>query len=491
MVWFLVLIVIVTVALLMVKWNNFYGLVFALAFFAVEILILVIIFSTSKFGSYQFQTRLEYHIYHEILKVKLNYYDLKRIANVGVCFFCTIMLLIAWKNSANRHKVRKVLLYGGMIAFVCFWILFLDSVKMHERIYVAVHTGQVQFERLETVIQQGELLLILACCVLPLWRIGYLIRNTRLQIQKKYLFAVWISTGILIAIFLVIVSNAPMKYFLWNYMSNNFRNLYKFYQHSGFVSKLIWLFPLIVGIILLLARFDILREKSFVKRKWFYRNSMIRINDLRHVFHSYKNAMFSIECMCDTILTEYGKPESKQAVSDVLSCARSYHEQISKFLNIYNRSNAKWDRFQMQDAVQEAKKRIGYAREAPLLVRVETEDDFIYGDYESVVEMFVNLINNAREAILKTERGEGEIRINIWTENMLVCVSVRDNGEGMDKKTLRNLYTPFFTTKKTFQNWGIGMSQIRKTVDSHQGFINVESKLGKYTEFQIAIPMDL
>ncbi len=62
---------------------------------------------------------------------------------------------------------------------------------------------------------------------------------------------------------------------------------------------------------------------------------------------------------------------------------------------------------------------------------------------------------------------------------------------GHGQKVLKNLYTPFFTTRKTFHNWGLGMSQIRKTVDSHQGFIDVDSKWGRYTEFQIAIPRDL
>ena len=75
-------------------------------------------------------------------------------------------------------------------------------------------------------------------------------------------------------------------------------------------------------------------------------------------------------------------------------------------------------------------------------------------------------------------------------ENTLVCVSVWDNGIGMDKKTRKTLYTPFYTTKKTMNNWGMGMSQIKKTIEAHQGFIDVDSKYGEYTEFQIALPLD-
>lgn len=384
-----------------------------------------------------------------------------------------------------------LLAYGGFLAWISLWFLGLDSVWMHESIYIAAHMGSGRALVLKDVIQWGELLLVLLCAVFPLWRLGCLIRDTRFLVYKKYLTTVLISTGILSTIYLIILLSAPIKYFLWSYEANDFRNLYGFYQNSALMSRFIWLFLLVVIIILLLVRFDILKEKSFFKKKWSYRNSLIRIEDLRHVFHSYKNAMFSIECMCDVVLKEYGTPESQQAAREILSCARSYRQQASKFLNVYNKTDVRWSRFQMQEAVEEARRRVGFTKGIELTICIETEDDFIYGDRESMVEMCINLINNSREAILKKEAEEGEIRINIWVESMLVCVSIRDNGEGMNKKVLKNLYAPFYTTKKSFHNWGIGMSQILKTVEFHRGFLDVESKPGKYTEIQIGVPLDL
>ena len=491
MIWFLVLIMVISIVLLVVKWNNFYGLIFALGFLAIEILIFVIILSAAKFATYPHQTQLEYRIYHEILKIKLNYFDLKRICNFSVWFFAGIMILIAGKNSGKLHKERTLLAYGLLFAFASLWILGLDSVKMQEMLYIGAHTGKRGMELLKMIIQKGEPVLLLVCCGLPLWKIQILIRSTRFRVRKRYLSAILISIGVLNVIFWCILLSAPVKYYLWAYEANSFVNLYGFYRNSILSSGFIWLFLFIVAIILLLARFNILKEKSFIKKKWSYRNSMIRINDLRHIFHSYKNAMFSVECMCDVVLKEYGKPESEQAAREILSCVRSYREQVGKFLNVYNQADMQWSRFQMQEAVREAERRVGYAKGIRITVNTETEDDFIYGDFEAVVEMFINLMNNAREALAGIEDREGEIRITIWTESMLACVSIRDNGAGMDKKVLRNLYTPFFTTKKNFQNWGIGMSQIRKTVDSHHGFIDVESRPGKYTEFQIAVPLDM
>ena len=518
MIWFLVAVMVVLSILLVVKWNNFYGLVFALGFLAIEILILVMVLSTAKFATYPYHTQGEYYVYREIMKVKVNFFDLKRIVNGSVWLFCILMLLVAWKNT-SPHKVQEYLAYGCACVTLSVWILLVDSVDMHERLYIMRHTRGMDVTALLIFIRGGELALVFLCCLAPLWRLACLIRHTRFLIRKKYLWAVSVSTGILIAIFLFIILSAPVKYYAWDYQANDFHKLYGFYKDSLLASKFVWLFLFVVGILLLLVRFDVLKEKSFVKRKWSYRNAMIRLKDLRHVFHSYKNAMFSIECMSKVVLEEYGKPEGEQAAREIAAAAGSYRMQSNKFLNIYSQPDLEWERFHLEDAVMEARKRVGYMQGISIEIYgepdrigsrsrrdlVDPEDrcgetghdnmdsgqDSVFGDYEAIVEMFVNLLNNAREAIQKRGDGEGHIRIELWTEDTLVCASIRDNGEGMDKKVLKNLYTPFFTTRKTFHNWGLGMSQIRKTVDSHQGFIDVDSKWGRYTEFQIAIPRDL
>ena len=65
---------------------------------------------------------------------------------------------------------------------------------------------------------------------------------------------------------------------------------------------------------------------------------------------------------------------------------------------------------------------------------------------------------------------------------------MRDNGCGIDKKMMKRLFKPFASTKKTFNNWGIGLSHVKDVVDAHFGFINVKSKPNEFTEFQIILP---
>lgn len=570
---FLIFILILSVILLIGKRNNFYAIVFAISFLGMEALFLVILMSAGKFAHFSYQSRLEYQIYHMVISSKANYYDLKRIANFSVCMVLCMMLLIAWKNDLRINRRRVSLLYGGVFFFMIAWILFLDSIRVQDILYIAYYSGYGWAAYVKAGIQQGEKLLITGLCVLPVWRLGIQAVRTRLRARKKYLYGVMLATVVLAGIFLCIVYNMPIRFFLWEYEANNFKKLYGFYKNSIMVSKLIWpfLFGAVVCILFLLIRFEILQENSFM-RKQKNPDMRISIEELRHVFHSYKNLLFSMKCMCNTALEKYGQPEGEEALRAMLHCIDGGYGQVSRFLNIYNRADLKWTRFLLQEVVAEARRRMGMLEDIMFLTETFTEDDFVYGDFGELTDLFVNLFTNSVDAIhskyepllgksgkekregeqqkeekskkeqqreikreeyckeekRKKEQQEkmrnrayrkeetrkqerkstvckkegykeennkennegGKIKVTVWVENTLVCVSVWDNGIGMDKKTRKTLYTPFYTTKKTMNNWGIGMSQIKKTIEAHQGFIDVDSKYGEYTEFQIALSLD-
>jgi len=94
----------------------------------------------------------------------------------------------------------------------------------------------------------------------------------------------------------------------------------------------------------------------------------------------------------------------------------------------------------------------------------------------------VNLLDNAIEA---SERGR-TVTVRVVQEKECVMVAVKDNGAGMDKQTMENIFTPFYTTKTT--GTGIGMALTRRIIESHGGSISVSSKPGGGTEVSIRLP---
>ena len=100
--------------------------------------------------------------------------------------------------------------------------------------------------------------------------------------------------------------------------------------------------------------------------------------------------------------------------------------------------------------------------------------------FEWVIE---NLCKNAVDAM----EGRGRIDLSLIDEDHRVVVEVSDNGKGIRKKDIKNVFTPGFTTKK--RGWGLGLSLAKRIVEEyHKGKIFVkESEVGVGTTFRIEI----
>lgn len=101
--------------------------------------------------------------------------------------------------------------------------------------------------------------------------------------------------------------------------------------------------------------------------------------------------------------------------------------------------------------------------------------------FEWVVE---NLCKNAVDAM----EGSGRIELSLTDEASRIVIEVTDNGKGIRKKDIKNVFTPGFTTKK--RGWGLGLSLAKRIVEEyHKGRIFVKSsEVGVGTTFRIEMP---
>ena len=83
--------------------------------------------------------------------------------------------------------------------------------------------------------------------------------------------------------------------------------------------------------------------------------------------------------------------------------------------------------------------------------------------------------------------GSGRIELTLLDEPERVVIEVEDNGKGIRKKDLKNVFTPGFTTKK--RGWGLGLSLAKRIVEEyHKGRIFVkQSEVGRGTTFRIEL----
>lgn len=94
-----------------------------------------------------------------------------------------------------------------------------------------------------------------------------------------------------------------------------------------------------------------------------------------------------------------------------------------------------------------------------------------------------NLLKNALDAM----DGKGAIDINIKNETAQIVIDVKDNGKGISKSNIANVFKPGFTTKQ--RGWGLGLSLSKRIIDLyHKGELFVkQSEVGKGTTFRIVL----
>ncbi len=123
----------------------------------------------------------------------------------------------------------------------------------------------------------------------------------------------------------------------------------------------------------------------------------------------------------------------------------------------------------------------------------------VLADATQIHQVLLNLCVNARDAMpgggalsLTTRVVPGANVVQVHPEaagERYVEVSVRDTGTGMDEATRQRIFEPFFTTKGVGKGTGLGLSVVYGIVESHRGFIDVESAPGKGTTFRIYLPV--
>jgi signal transduction histidine kinase len=108
---------------------------------------------------------------------------------------------------------------------------------------------------------------------------------------------------------------------------------------------------------------------------------------------------------------------------------------------------------------------------------------------EQLVQVFVNLITNACQAAPGADgRLVVETAHRVSSGRRIIIVSVEDNGTGIARENLANVFVPFFTTKAEKNGTGLGLSIVKSIIERHGGDIRVDSQLGRGTRFEIELP---
>jgi signal transduction histidine kinase/CheY-like chemotaxis protein len=123
----------------------------------------------------------------------------------------------------------------------------------------------------------------------------------------------------------------------------------------------------------------------------------------------------------------------------------------------------------------------------------------VKADPGQMAQIVMNLALNARDAMITGGRltletanidfiGRHQCRFDVVAPGRYVRLTVRDNGTGIDTKTLDHIFEPFFTTKGPSRGTGLGLPVVYGIVKQNGGCIDVESQPGQGTVFTVYLP---
>lgn len=112
----------------------------------------------------------------------------------------------------------------------------------------------------------------------------------------------------------------------------------------------------------------------------------------------------------------------------------------------------------------------------------------VLADVPHLSEALYNLLVNGYEAILEADRESPLLELDVYDERLYVTFEIRDNGKGMSRHVQKKIFDPFYTSKNTNNNWGMGLYYVRQIVKSHLGMLRMESSESKGTSFFVEIP---
>jgi signal transduction histidine kinase len=120
-------------------------------------------------------------------------------------------------------------------------------------------------------------------------------------------------------------------------------------------------------------------------------------------------------------------------------------------------------------------------RSIKLTIHTDPQDMLILADEQLVIQMIINLVNNAIHALDQTT--EPSISLIASTTDTQVILEVRDNGHGIPSDLLDSIFIPFYTTREGGS--GIGLSLAKQIMNAHQGDIIPISEPGQGTTFKL------
>ncbi|MEN8194094.1 MAG: ATP-binding protein [Bacteroidota bacterium] len=207
------------------------------------------------------------------------------------------------------------------------------------------------------------------------------------------------------------------------------------------------------------------------------------------VAHEIRNPLNSIATIVQQLDKDFEPIEDKEeyhSLADIVyKEVRRMNETIENFLRFSRPEPIQKENFQLSELIRSIDtqyKTLLNEKSIDILIELNW-DGLVNWDKDKIKQVLINLIQNSIDAISQ----KGLIKIIIKADNNIAKIELSDNGIGIPKNNLKNIFNLYFTTKAS--GTGIGLGIIQRIIHEHDGIINVKSEEDIGTRFIIRLPI--
>jgi PAS domain S-box-containing protein len=220
------------------------------------------------------------------------------------------------------------------------------------------------------------------------------------------------------------------------------------------------------------------------------------------IAHDFNNILGIIIGYASLLTQQISDPEKIRTSAEAVVKASMRGAALAKqLLTFARKTDTNLTSVSLNGIVTDASKLLSetIAKTIEITLDLEKGLPVISADATQIHQVMINLCVNARDAMpnggtltVTTHLQQGDAIRNKFPNaaaRQYISLSVADMGIGMDERTRNRIFEPFFTTKEIGKGTGLGLSVVFGIMESHKGFVNVESEPGKGTTFHLFFPL--
>ncbi len=409
------------------------------------------------------------------------------VVSRALVLFCFLGFAIIQSNFLHNKQKKYYLIFSTV---VCSALIFNFIPCIYNTI--SVKMSQKQLWLIDTVWRIFIMIILLFIAFLLLYNIRFITINW----LKRRLIFVYIAVVELMCFFVVMGIMTPLQvskldriYFLLSrifyYNSTESIKYWRIIVGGSIIFTII----LVVFLLAYLKTERVLgRPNAFLEKK-----ALVGTMGIRVFSHGIKNQILANQVLIEELFDFYQvgeKSHIQEVISELSQNNKRILERMSELNSFFKEKKYIYEPVEVNSLIShilsEFKKK-NLSRQI-LFEEYQNCNLIILVDAALISQTIINILNNSIDAI-KNRGDAGKIQIIVHQDHCHAIIEINDNGCGIPRKQLNKAFTPFYTSKNSKNNWGIGLAYTQKILRQHGGSIRIQSIENAGTSVYLILPL--